>query len=227
MSMSQTNKNNISPLEQLKADWYVIILIIATLAAAAYFYPQLPERVPSHWNIQGRVDGYSSRFWGAFGIPLMNAGIYLMMVFLPLIDPRRENYVKFAATYRILRLVLVCFFTGLYVVVILASLGYPVAVNRLVPLGVSLLFIVIGNYMGRFKHNYFVGIRVPWTLASEEVWRKTHRLAAPMWVIAGLLGIVGAIIGGAVVMWLLLVPLALATIIPIAYSYLIYKQLQQ
>jgi len=225
MIMSKANNKNFSPLEQLKADWYVIILIIATLAAAVYLYPQLPERVPSHWNVQGVVDGYSSRFWGAFGVPLMSAGIYLMMLFLPLIDPRRDNYAKFSATYRILRVVLVCFFTGLYVVIILSAKGYPVSVDRLVPLGVSLLFIIIGNYMGRFQHNYFVGIRVPWTLASEVVWRKTHRLAGPLWVAAGLLGIVGAIIGGTAAMWFLFVPLLLATVVPVVYSYLIYKQL--
>ncbi len=223
--MSQTDNNNFSPLEQLKSDWYVIILIIATFAAAVYFYPQLPERVPSHWNVRGQVDGYSSRIWGAFGIPLMNAGIYLMMLFLPLIDPRRDNYVKFAGTYRLLRVVFVCFFTGLYVIIILAAMGYPISVDRLVPLGISLLFVFIGNYMGRIQHNYFVGIKVPWTLASEEVWRKTHRLAGPLWVIAGLLGIVGAMIGGTAAMWFLFVPLLSATVIPVVYSFLIYKQL--
>lgn len=224
--MSNLNKNNLSPLEQLKSDWYVIIIIMATLAAAVYLYPQLPERVPSHWNIQGEVDGYSSRFWGAFGIPLMNVGIYLMMLFLPIIDPRRDNYLKFAGAYRVMRVVMVCFFTVLYAVVILAVKGYPVSVDRIVPLGVSVLFIIIGNYMGRFQHNYFVGIKVPWTLANETVWRKTHRLAGPLWVVAGLLGVVGAIIGGTAAMWFLLVPLLLATVIPVVYSFIIYKKLQ-
>ncbi|MCF8011903.1 MAG: SdpI family protein [Clostridiales bacterium] len=221
----QVNDRKSKIVERLRSDWPLITLVLATFLVSFFIYPHLPERVPSHWNFQGEVDNYSSRFWGAFAIPLMSMGIYLLMLVTPYIDPRRRNYAKFTSTYQVLKAALICFFTGLYVIIVMTALGYNVSVERLVPLGISLLILIIGNMMGRIRHNYFVGIKVPWTLASEEVWRKTHRLGAPMWVGAGLLGILGAIIGGKATAILFFVPLGLAVIIPVVYSYISYKRL--
>jgi uncharacterized membrane protein len=212
---------------QLRHDWPSILVIIASLVAGVLVYPHLPEQVPSHWNIHGEVDGYSSRFWGAYGIPLLSAGIYLLMLFLPLIDPRRDNYVKFGKTYRILKLLLVCFFSGLYVITLLAALGYNVSVERLVPLGASLLIIVIGSLMGKIRHNYFVGIKLPWTLANEYVWQMTHRMAGPLWMAAGFAGMVGAIIGGKAAVILLFGGLSVAVVVPAIYSYLLYRKITE
>jgi uncharacterized membrane protein len=224
--MKNVNRNmSFDISNQIRSDWPAIILIAAMLLAGSYFYPQLPEQVPSHWNIQGEVDRYSSRFWGAFGIPLMSAGIYLLMLVTPLIDPRRTNYAKFAGSYQTLKMVLVAFFSGLYAVIILSALGYAVSVERLVPMGVSLLIIIVGNMLGRVRHNYFVGIKLPWTLASEVVWQKTHRLAAPIWVAAGLLGLVGAFFGGLAAAILLFGSLAVAVLVPVIYSYMLYRRL--
>lgn len=211
--------------DQLRRDWPLLILMTVTLIAAFWLYPQLPQKVPSHWNWRGEVDGYSGRFWGAFGLPLLCIGLYVLMLVLPYLDPRRDNYGRFAGPYGFLKAMMVCFFIGLYVVTILAALGNEVAVDRLVPLGVSLLIIGIGTMLGKVQHNYFVGIKVPWTLASEEVWRKTHRMAGPMWVAAGCFGVVGAIWGGRAAIWLFFVPLGLALIIPTVYSFLLYRRL--
>lgn len=211
--------------QQLRADWPAILLILASVVAGVLVYPHLPDQVPSHWNIKGEVDGYSSRFWGAYGLPLLNAGIYLLMLATPQIDPRRHNYVKFAKTYQILKLMIICFFTGLYVITVLSALGYNISIERLVPLGVSLLIIMMGNLMGKIQHNYFVGIKLPWTLANEVVWRKTHRVAAPLWVMVGLVGVVGAIIGGPTAAALLFGGLGVAVVVPVVYSYLLYRRL--
>lgn len=210
---------------QLRSDWPSILLVIASFIAGALVYPHLPEQVPSHWNIHGEVDDYSSRLWGAFGIPLLSAGIYLLMLFMPLIDPRRDNYVKFRKTYQVLKLMLICFFTGLFVITILAALGYNVPVGRLVPFGVSLMIVVIGNWMSKIRYNYFVGIKLPWTLANEYVWQKTHRMAGPLWVAAGLVGMAGAIIGGQAAAVLLFGGLIVAVVVPTVYSYLLYRRI--
>jgi uncharacterized membrane protein len=203
------------------------LLIVAALALGAVVYPQLPERVASHWNYRGEVDGYSSRCWGAFGIPLLTAGIYLGMLLLPLIDPRRQNYEKFAGAYRVIKAVMVIFMTVIHLVVVLNALGFKVPVDKVVIAGVSLLILVIGNYMGQFRHNYFVGIKTPWTLASEEVWRKTHRLGGRLWVAAGILGLAGAILGGPVGGLVLAIALIIAAIFPIVYSYLEFRRLSK
>jgi uncharacterized membrane protein len=211
-------------LSGLAADWPALLLILGGLAAGVLLYSHLPDRVPSHWNIRGEVDAYSSRFWGAFGIPLMNAGIYVLMSALPSIDPRRQNYAKFAGTYRQFKLLMAVFFTGLYSLVIANSLGYRVPVDRVVPFGISLLFLVIGNFMGQIRHNYFVGIKTPWTLANEEVWRKTHRLGGFVWVASGVAGMVGALVGGTVGLVLLITAFSAAVVLPVVYSYIEFKR---
>jgi len=224
MTRNEINNKGLTIRAQLRSDWPALLLLASSLIVAFIVYPYLPEKVPSHWNLYGEVDGYSSRFWGAFGIPLLNVAVYLLLLVTPLIDPRRDNYKLFAGSYQILKIALIALFTGLYAVVILSALGYDISINKVVPMGISLLIILIGNMMGRFRHNYFVGIRVPWTLASEEVWQKTHRLAAPLWVIAGILGFIGSMAGDPWVAVLLFVPLGVAVIVPVIYSFLLYQK---
>jgi uncharacterized membrane protein len=204
----------------------LILIIFGSLAAGVFLYDKLPDLVPSHWNFRGEIDAYSSRFWGAFGIPLLNAGIYIMMLLLPLIDPRRENYQKFAGAYRVFRMVFVVFMTGVYLLVIVSAFGARIPVDRLMMGGISLLFLILGNYMGQIRHNYFVGIRTPWTLANEQVWQKTHRLGGRLWVAAGLIGLGAALFGGIAGGIILGLSLGAATIIPIVCSYIEYKKLQ-
>lgn len=212
-------------IEEFKDDWLIILLIIGSLAAGVAIYPHLPEQIPSHWNIQGQVDNYSSRLWGALGLPLLSAGIYVMMVLLPAIDPRSENYSRFKGAYRSIKSVLVIFFVGLWVMVMVSSLGYNIPVDRFVIVGVGLLFMFLGNFMGQLRPNYFVGVKTPWTLASEEVWRKTHRLASRVWVASGLvMALAGLILGGEKGIALIVAAIAAAVIIPLVYSYIIFKR---
>jgi uncharacterized membrane protein len=217
---SELGKNILSELP-------LILIILGTLAVGALLYNQLPDRVPSHWNFRGEIDAYSNRFWGAFGIPLLNAGIYVMMLVLPLVDPRRENYQKFAGAYRVFRMVFVVFMTGVYLLVIASAFGARIPVDRAMMAGISVLFLVLGNYMGQIRHNYFVGIKTPWTLANEEVWQKTHRLGGRLWVAAGVIGLVASLFGGTMGGILLGIALGAATIIPMAFSYVEFKRLQK
>lgn len=204
----------------------MVLLILGSLAAGALLYDSLPDRVPSHWNIRGEIDAYSSRFWGAFGIPLLNAGIYVMMLVTPLIDPRRENYRKFAGAYRVFRTVFVVFMTGVYLLVLASAFGYRIPVDRAVMAGISILFLVMGNYMGQVRHNYFVGFKTPWTLANEQVWQKTHRLGGRLWVAAGAIGLVASLLGGTRGGVLLGISIGAAAIIPMVYSYIEFKRTQ-
>jgi uncharacterized membrane protein len=214
-------------IEEIKHDWIIVLLLLGALAAGVLLYPHLPEQIPSHWNIQGEVDKYSSRFWGALGLPLLSAGIYIMMVLLPVIDPRRENYTRFRGAYRSIKSVLVLFFIALWVMVIMTSLGYSVPVDRYVNAGVGLLLMAIGNFMGKLRHNYFIGVKTPWTLASEEVWRRTHRLSSRVWVIAGaVVALSGLTLGGERGIVFIGAAIAAAVVIPIVYSYWIYKKLK-
>jgi len=181
--------------------------------------------VPTHWNFQGQVDDYSSRAFGAFMIPLLNIGIYLMMLFMPLIDPRRDNYARFTGAYQYLRWGTVLFMSVLYGTTILSALGMQINIGMVVKGFVALLFILIGNFMGQMRPNYFVGIKTPWTLANEQVWEKTHRMSGKLWVGAGILELALApvqALWGAYLFFGLVLAMA---IIPIAYSYFIFRKL--
>jgi uncharacterized membrane protein len=198
---------------------------LATLAFGIYLYPQLPDKIPTHWNFQGEVDGWSGKAFGVFFFPLLNLILYPLMILLPRIDPRRQNYIYFSRAYAVIRVTLHFFFAIIYVISLLAALGYPLEISFIVKFFVSLLFVVLGNYMGKIKHNYFVGIKTPWTLANEEVWYKTHRLAAPLWVAAGILGMVLSFFQQIWASYIMFGSIIVIVVIPMVFSYLFYRQL--
>ncbi|MGH4051549.1 MAG: SdpI family protein [Clostridium sp.] len=190
-----------------------------------FFYSSLPSRVPIHWNSQGQIDGYGSKFLGTFAIPLVNLAIYLLFLALPYIDPKRKNYESFQSTYQYLKYLLIIFFLGLEMTTLLIATGVVDNTPVLIQVSISLLFILLGNVMGRFKPNYFVGIKTPWTLANEQVWRKTHRIAGPVWVIGGILNVLLAVTGLNFNGMAFIIIIAVIVIVPTAYSYIIYQKI--
>ncbi|HZK84717.1 MAG TPA: SdpI family protein [Desulfosporosinus sp.] len=209
----------------LKNDWMILILILLGFSLGAYFYPSLPDKVPTHWNMNGEVNGYGGRLFGAFGLPAISLATYLMFLVLPHIDPKKKNYDQFKSTYQFLKYLLILFFLGTEVMTLLIATGSIVNKPIFIQIMVSLLFIFIGNVMGRVKHNYFVGIKTPWTLASEEVWRKTHRMAAPLWVLGGIINIMLAFSGTTINGIGFIIIVAVISIVPMAYSYIAYQQI--
>ncbi|PKM83452.1 MAG: hypothetical protein CVU89_01395 [Firmicutes bacterium HGW-Firmicutes-14] len=210
----------------MKFEWPLILLLAASFIYGIYVYPSLPDQVPSHWNIQGEVDGWSTPFWGAFGMPLLNLGMYIMFFLIPRIDPKKEKYAKFRGAYNAFRYALHLLLAGLFVVIMMAARGMEPDVDRLVPMGVAILFIIIGNYMGKIQKNYFFGIRTPWTLDNEEVWRKTHRMAGPLWVGGGLVSLIGAVFGGKTASVVFFSALAIMVVVPTVYSYFAFQRLK-
>lgn len=210
----------------LKKDWPIILILFFTLLAAILVYPHMPDRVPMHWNIKGEVDSYGSRFSGTFLLPLMNIGMYALFLVLPKLDPKKENYDKFKSSYQVIKYALIIFMSMIYLFVVLASLGYPINIGKVVPAGVSILFIILGNVMSRVKFNYFVGFRLPWTLANEEVWTKTHRLGAKLMVSGGFVALIGSLLTNgsmsfAIMMAAIFIPIIFTTI----YSYVIFHKI--
>lgn len=212
--------------QTVKAEWPLWILMAGLLIAGIIVYPHLPAQVPGHWNIHGDIDAYYPRWFGAFFAPLLAIAIYLLMLFTPLIDPRRENYIRFAGAYTFMRWVLVLFMGILWAVTVLVALGYPVNVALVIKALVAVLLLVIGNFMGQFRHNYFVGIKTPWTLANEEVWHRTHRMAARIWVLGGLLCLVMAFFQTAWAAYMYLGSVLIMVVVPTIYSYLLFGKLK-
>ena len=207
-----------------KVNIYCMALIAAAFIFSIISYNKLPELIPTHWNIAGEVDAYSKKPYGAFMAPFLMAITWLGMIFLPKIDPKKENYKKFESSYDITLGLLTTFFFGLHMATLLFSLGYKVPIDNTVFVMMGIMFVVMGNYMPKAKSNYFYGIKTPWTLSNEVSWRKTHRLAGKLFVISGFLMIVSTFLihtrYKAVLMTTVIV---LITAVPIVASYFYAK----
>src|SRR5699024_8509223 len=149
------------------------VFFLIAVGVAVWLYPHLPLEAPSRWNIHGEVDGYLPRFWMAAMSPLVILGLAILMVILPLISPRKFAVKPFARGSTALMLVIQGFMLVVGVVTLAAGAAYAVPVPLIILLAVGALFMVRGNYMGKLRKNFFIGIRTPWTLASDAVWERT------------------------------------------------------
>jgi uncharacterized membrane protein len=200
------------------------IVIAAMFGLAAWAWPRLPERIPIHWNFQGEIDGYGNRFMGLLLLPLIVLGIYWLFRFIPLIDPGRRNYAAFGTAYTVFRTAFTFFMAAIYTAAVWAAFGHAVNMATVACFGAAVLFCVLGNFMGKIRPNWFVGVRTPWTLSSRMSWNKTHRLAGWLFV---LMGLVVAATGVIQTLWmfvLMLVIVAVCLAWMIVYSYLVFRQ---
>lgn len=204
-----------------KKELPILAILIAPIIYLLVVWDKLPEQLPIHWNIKGEADNYGPRYL----MPLINVGLYILLLIVPKIDPRKRNYDIFSATYFKLRLILVLYFSALSSVIITKFIGFDIDLNRIIVIGVILLLTVLGNYMGTIKPNWFIGIRVPWTLESESVWRKTHYLAGKLWFWMGLvLLILSFFLPDDILHTTLFSAVMVMAITPIIYSYIIFQK---
>ncbi|MDD5144740.1 MAG: SdpI family protein [Candidatus Pacebacteria bacterium] len=199
-------------------------LIFTVILVTAIFYPVLPEKVPSHWNIEGEVDSWSSKNFTVLFFPSLVLGLYLLMTLLPKIDPLKENYLKFIGSFFWLKVIFVAFFSLLYFYTLWAASGNAFSINNLIIPAVSFLFVTLGFFLPKTKRNYFVGIRTPWTLSSDEVWDKTHRFSRKVFIAGGLTIFLGVFFKD-LTPWFFLATILLAVLFPIIYSYLVFHKI--
>jgi uncharacterized membrane protein len=205
--------------------WILAIGLTAlAFGASFYLYAALPERIPIHWNIRGQIDGYGDKSWAVFALP---GGMGLMIglfALLPWLSPKPFEVDSFRQTYLFIMVLVVALFGYIHALSLIAASGRAIDFSRALLGGLFLFFALLGNVMGKVKRNFYVGIRVPWTLANDRVWNDTHRLAAWLWVACGLIGFVIAMAGFPV---LAFAPLAVAVVVPIVHSFLLYRRLDR
>lgn len=207
-----------------KSNIYNLLIIIATFLLGILMYNKLPESIPIHWNFAGEVDGYGNKFIGTFMVPLIMIALWLAMIYLPKIDPKKENYNKFDKSYKLFQSILLTFFFIIQIIVVLSAMGYNISINRAMPIVSGVLMILIGNYIPKAKSNFFYGIKTPWTLSSEVSWRKTHRLGGKLFVLSGLISIVSQFIFNANIAGIIFfVSTFIAAIVPTVASYFYAK----
>ena len=195
-----------------------LVLLIPVLVGLL-LWNRLPDPMPSHWNIDGEVDGWSSKAFTVFGLPALMIALQWVCIFATKADPKYENY-----NPKMLQLALwVCPAIGLLLcsMVYPAALGYSVPIETVMPLFMGALFMVIGNWLPKCKQTYTMGIKLPWTLDNEENWNATHRFGGKVWFFGGILTMLTAFRGS---FWLLMVILAAMVILPTVYSYLYYRK---
>ena len=200
------------------------ILTVACIALAVWAYPQAPPVIPTHWDFSGHPNGYMSRFWGLALHPLLVFGTCALLWLIPAISPKGFRLDSSVRAFNAVIVAVMLFEAVIATVAIRAAVGGEMLSMGSVSVGIGLLFVVIGNVMSKFRKNFFVGIRTPWTLASDEVWLRTHRFGGWTFVIGGIaLAAGGFMTAGPTIM---IAIITLIVVLPIVYSYVAYRQIE-
>jgi len=209
------------------------LTIAAVLTALAWVgtavvYPWLPETIPSHWNIQGQPDQFSPKWFGAFILPASMILMLGLALVLPRISPRHFEVDTFKSTYWMVMLLVLALFAYLHVITLWAGVNGRIDVGRALFGGIFGFLAIMGNYLSKVRRNFWMGVRTPWTLASDRVWNDTHRLAAKTLVIAGAGGVLVTLLPLPQGVWMGIGIglILLGALIPVVYSLVHYKQLE-
>lgn len=203
----------------------VLLMIVAATIAGSLLWNQLPDQMASHWGPNDQVDGYMSKFWGVFLMPLITLGMMLLFLVIPGIDPLKANIAQFRDVFNLFIALIVAFMLYVYALSLRWNLGYTdFGMSKAMLPAMGILFIFIGYMLRKAKRNFFIGIRTPWTLSSDKVWDETHRIGSVLFMISGVLALVGSVFGGIIAFWFLFVPIIGSTITTLVYSYVLYQR---
>jgi uncharacterized membrane protein len=200
--------------------------VLAMLAVSAWAWPQIPAdaRIPIHWGPDGRADGYGSKELGLLGMPLVAAAVVGLLAAVPRFEPRRRNLERSSMAYVAIGIAVAGFLFALHVAAVLTALGSEADITAVATIGSGVLFVVIGNYLGKTRSNWFFGIRTPWTLSSDRSWARTHRAGGLLFVLIGLAVVaVTLAVGAQVALWVMLGSLGVGVVALFGYSYVVWR----
>jgi uncharacterized membrane protein len=202
------------------------LLAVAMLAVSSWAWGQIPDgaHVPIHWGIDGQPNGWAPKPFALFGLPLLSVGLALLLAFAPRVDPRYANLRRSATAYWATAHAALGLLAVVHVAAVLIATGRNLNIGLIVSVAIGVLFVIIGNFLGKTRSSWIFGIRTPWTLSSEQSWTRTHRLGGYLFVALGVLVVVVALIGPA---WLdvavLLGGVAVVVLTLTVYSYLVWR----
>lgn len=197
--------------------------ILLSVVIGIVFYPQLPSMVVSHWNIRGEADGFMPKFFGVFLLPLVLIFLFVLSVAIPKIDPLKNNIVSFRKHYNLFWIGIAGFLLYLYTLTIFWNTGYHFSFNLVLTPGIAAFWWFVGGMLIHSKRNWFVGIRTPWTLSSDHVWKLTHERAGRLFRYAGAISLLGMILPAQLAVFSVL-PAAGIALYSIGYSYAVYRR---
>jgi len=204
--------------------WPGLLASAAATLFAVLSWPRLPERVASHWDIDGAVNGTMPRFWLVLMMPILAVALAGVLTIAPKVDPKRRNFPLHADAYWVVANAVLLFLALVHVLVIGYNLGWPIQLQVVMMPGLGLLFIVIGNVLTRVRPNWIFGIRTPWTLSSEVSWRETHRIGGYGFVGVGVAVLITSIVAPTTAIYVMLIGMSIATLLAVVWSYVAWKR---
>ena len=207
----------------IKKNWKQLlitsIIILLPILAGLILWEQLPEKIPTHWNVNGEIDGWSSKPFAVLGLPAIMLAAQWLCVLGTAADPKKAAHPQkvLQLVFWIFPVISILMFTLTYI----AALGGQVRVEVIMPIFMGLVLAIVGNYLPKCKQNYTIGIKIPWTLNNEENWNKTHRFAGWLWTAGGIIMMLTGFFGG---FWIFFVVMLLMVLAPVLYSYILYRR---
>ena len=203
---------------------FSVLIILLFFIVGAFFYNSMPDQMASHWNVNDEVDGYVSRFWGVFMMPLTSMFILVLFLVLPNIDPLKENIIAFRKEFNLFILVILIFLLYVWLLTLLWNLGFTsFKIGTAILPALGFLFVFIGYLIRKSKRNWFIGIRTPWTLSSDTVWAEIHRIGGTLFIVSGFFTVLGVFFGDYGI-WFTLVPILSSSLFLYVYSYILYQR---
>lgn len=204
--------------------WPGILLNLAATLFGFAMLGRLPERVASHWGINGQVNGWTSRTLLVLLTPALALVLALVLSIAPRLDPKRRNFPLHAGAYWVVTNAILGFLAALHVIIIGYNLGWLFNIATVTGIGVGVLFMLLGNLLSRVRPNWIFGIRTPWTLSSDRAWRETHRVGGYGFVAVGLIVLLTALFHPAAVYFVLGIGVAAVAVFSVVWSYFAWKR---
>ena len=205
--------------ENKKTLFITCAVILLPIIAGLMLWDRLPDRIPTHWGMGGEVDGWSGKGFAVFAMPALMLGIQLLCFFVTASDPKRGNIRRKYLSMVLWIIPVLSVMTSCISYAV--ALGAQIRVEQVIPGFIGLMFVIIGNYMPKFQQSYTMGIRLPWTLSSEENWNRTHRFGGKIWALGGIGVLFCTLMGWGMAS---IVILAVVVIVPTVYSYVLYRK---
>ena len=200
----------------------IALILIVSFGLSIASYNILPEKLITHWNAQGEPNGYMGKDIGLFLMPVIGLIIAIVLFVVPKIDPLKKNIQSFIKYYNMFILIILGFFLYIHAITITANLGYNINITQLISPAIGVILFFAGILIGHAKRNYMIGIRTPWTLASEKVWNKTHKKGKTLFKSCGIICFFGLVIPN-YTMWFIIAPISISIIYLFAYSYIEFR----
>lgn len=201
-----------------------ISIILLSIGLWLFNFGELPKEIPTHWGVNGEINDYSSKLTAFLELHVVMFFLYLLLNITPKIDPRKNNYKYFSKSYYQVTISLLILFFFINTSILFYGLGYNFPIGKLVFLFIGFIFMVLGNYLSQIRSNFFIGIRTPWTLSNENVWKKTHRFSGKLFFFAGLCMVLLYFFPISLGKYIIIPLIVIIVILPILYSYIQFRK---